>query len=200
MAVRMQHTGSSVWFVTFTCYKWKPLLSHTQLYDAVYKWFDQLYAKGAAVIGYVIMPNHVHVLLHLPTQSAALNTVIGNAKRFLAYEIINRLKAGQDERLLQELYDSVSKREREKGQRYRVFKESFDAKACLTDAFLKQKLDYIHHNPVRGKWKLSADFAQYQHSSAPFYFGTGGGAYEKITRAEDVGRIFLQGSSGKRLM
>ena len=30
-------------------------------------------------------------------------------------------------------------------------------------------LDYIHHNPVSGKWSLVNDFAEYEHSSASFY-------------------------------
>ena len=38
------------------------------------------------------MPNHVHALLYFPEMSKSLNTVIGNAKRFLAYEIIKQLE------------------------------------------------------------------------------------------------------------
>jgi hypothetical protein len=34
---------------------------------------------------------------------------------------------------------------------------------------IEQKLDYIHHNPVKGKWKLVDDFTDYHHSSAAFY-------------------------------
>ncbi len=33
----------------------------------------------------------------------------------------------------------------------------------------KEKLNYIHHNPVTGKWKLAKDFVSYEHSSASFY-------------------------------
>ncbi len=32
-----------------------------------------------------------------------------------------------------------------------------------------QKLDYIHYNPVSGKWQLAKDFVEYEHSSASFY-------------------------------
>ena len=34
---------------------------------------------------------------------------------------------------------------------------------------IEQKLDYIHHNPVKGKWNLSNDYTQYAYSSARFY-------------------------------
>lgn len=33
----------------------------------------------------------------------------------------------------------------------------------------KQKLDYIHFNPVSGKWHLSKDDISYYYSSARFY-------------------------------
>ena len=121
------HNGG-IYFITFTCYKWKPLLEITNSYDAVYKWFDYLAGKGCAIIGYVIMPNHLHALIHLPVGIKNLNTIIGNGKRFMAYEIIGRLEEQKEETLLQELYHGVKKRERKKGQRHRVFEESFDAK------------------------------------------------------------------------
>jgi hypothetical protein len=33
----------------------------------------------------------------------------------------------------------------------------------------RQKLDYIHFNPVSGKWKLAKDDLGYYYSSARFY-------------------------------
>ena len=32
-----------------------------------------------------------------------------------------------------------------------------------------QKFNYIHHNPVSGKWNLVSDYTDYEHSSASFY-------------------------------
>ena len=94
MPVRFQHDqqANSVYFVTFTCHKWRNLFSITNAYDAVYKWFDSLYENKHRVIGYVIMPNHVHALIYFPEMKKSLNTIIGNAKRFMAYEIIKRLE------------------------------------------------------------------------------------------------------------
>ena len=130
MPVRFQHDQltNSVYFITFTCYKWKQLFRIAQAYDAVYKWFDTLYEKKISVFSYVIMPNHVHVLLHFPTMPKSLNTIIGTAKRFMAYEIIKNLEKSKETLLLEELYNRVSKRERKKKQRHKVFEESFDAK------------------------------------------------------------------------
>ncbi len=35
--------------------------------------------------------------------------------------------------------------------------------------FAKQKIDYIHFNPVSGKWRLAKDYLDYHYSSARFY-------------------------------
>ena len=35
--IEQQH---GIFFITFTCYRWIPLIEMTQGYDLVYKWFD----------------------------------------------------------------------------------------------------------------------------------------------------------------
>ena len=92
-----------------------------------------------------------------------------HAKRFMAYEIIKRLEANKETGLLEELYESVKKNERKKGQRHKVFEDSFDAKQCYSTEFIVQKLDYIHKNPVSKKWQLVNDYTDYKHSSAAYY-------------------------------
>ncbi|MFN8287801.1 MAG: transposase [Chitinophagales bacterium] len=65
MSVKTSHGNDyNLWFVTFTCYQWKSLLALTDSYDLVYNWFIHLRQKNKAeIIAYVIMPNHVHVLI-----------------------------------------------------------------------------------------------------------------------------------------
>ncbi len=171
MSVKTQHhTEHSFWFITFTCFEWKPLFEITQSYDVVYKWFEHLKEKQLAdVISFVIMPNHFHAVLNLPQETKAINTIVSNGKRFMDYEIVKRLKGKDKLQLLGELEAAVSEREQKKGQKHKVFKDSFDGKALFTEKFLFQKIDYIHRNPVSGKWKLVNDYADYEHSSASFY-------------------------------
>ena len=83
------------------------------------------------------------------------------------------------------LHYGVSKRERKKGQIHKAFEESFDAKECYSKEFIYQTLNYIHHNPVSGKWQLVNDFIEYEHSSASFY-EQGIKKYERILHVNDV--------------
>ena len=87
----------------------------------------------------------------------------------MAYEIIPRLKKQGEFDLLNVLSGAVTEREKSKGQIHRVFEESFDAKPIYNQKFFVQKFNYIHHNPVSGKWNLVNDYTDYEHSSASFY-------------------------------
>ena len=82
----------------------------------------------------------------------------------MAYEIINRLEISKQTDLLNHLRSLLTIRESKKGQLHKVFKDSFDAKAIYSQKFLIQKINYIHHNPVSGKWMLVKDFIEYEHS------------------------------------
>ncbi len=158
-----------MYFCTFTCYKWLPLFDIVNGYDLVYNWFDQLKEDGHHTTAYVIMPNHIHTILYFPTAGFNLNKIISNAKRFMAYEMIRRLEESGNRLLLTKLSAAVSDRERKKGQLHKVFSSSFDAKGIYTEKFFIQKLNYIHLNPVRGKWRLVEDYTTYEHSSASYY-------------------------------
>lgn len=158
-----------MYFCTFTIYKWMRLFEQTNSYCIVYNWFNILKQKKIEVIGYVIMSNHVHCILYFPETGFSLSRILSNGKRFMAYEMANRLERANDTHTLQILEDGLTERERKKKQLHKVFTDSFDAKAIFSEKFLIQKLNYIHHNPISGKWRLAKDFVSYEHSSASFY-------------------------------
>jgi len=170
MSVKYAHSDIySMYYCTFTCYNWLPLIEITKSYDIVYTWFNILTVGNMHITAYVIMPNHIHCIIYFPEPGFKLNTIIGNGKRFMAYKIINRLEKNNQYDLLHKLSGAVRPNEKKKGQLHRVFKNSFDAKAIFSEKFLSQKINYIHHNPVSGKWMLAKDFVAYEHSSASFY-------------------------------
>ena len=169
--------NNGVYFITFTCYKWLSLFEKTNGYDLVYKWFDYLKSKGHYIVGYVIMPNHIHGLIGFSNSSTAINTIVGNGKRFMAYEIIKRLTEKKETKLLEELAIGVSMRDEKRGKLHEVFEDSFDWKECTSDKFIDQKLDYMHDNPCRGVWHLVESPADYKHSSAKFYLTGEQGIY-----------------------
>jgi REP element-mobilizing transposase RayT len=170
MAVgKIQPEKETIYFVTFTCWGWLSLFQKTSAYDLIYGWFDYQKRFNNQILGYVIMPNHLHFLIYLSKESPILNSLVGNGKRFLAYAIINRLEEMNEVSILKLLQKGVHWREQKKGRKHRVFIPSFDAKICRSKKFILQKLHYMHRNPVWGKWDLVEDWALYPHSSASQY-------------------------------
>ncbi len=150
MAVHRQVNSSGIYFITFTCFDWLPLIHNTNAYELVYRFFNVVNTRHE-LLAYVIMPNHVHFLLNYIDISQSLNTIIGNGKRFLAYQIVKRLKESCDTQMLRRLSHGVKGGESKNRKLHAVWRESFDVKECWTGIFIGQKLGYIHHNPVSGK-------------------------------------------------
>ena len=158
-----------IYFITITCFKWLPLFNIAGSYDAVYKWFQYLKVNNHFITGYVIMPNHLHVLIAFSNTGNNINKIIGNGKRFMAYDIVAKLREKENENILNQLAAGVNPSDRKRGKLHEVFEASFDIKECYSLEFIKQKLNYIHFNPCTGKWNLADIPESYVHSSVAFY-------------------------------
>jgi REP element-mobilizing transposase RayT len=180
MPVRRKITETNgVYFISFTCARWVPLFEITNGYDAVYSWFDYLKQQQHHVVGYVIMPSHVHTLIAFSETRMPINTIIGNGKRFMAYDLVTRLQRQGKPELLEQLASWVNTTQRRENKKHEVFEPSFDSKECRTIDFMKQKTEYIHMNPCKaGLVKFPED---YVHSSARYYYTGIQGVYPVIT-------------------
>jgi REP element-mobilizing transposase RayT len=174
MAVHSCVDRRGIYFITFTCFRWLPLIELSNGHDLIYKWFDWLAANKNHVLGYVIMPNHLHFIIQYAGMKQSLNTIIGSGKRFMAYEIVTRLKQKGEITVLRKMVNAVNPKDRQRNKEHEVWQKSFDVKECRTEKFLIQKLNYMHDNPVSGKWKLCEHAVDYRHSSFGFYCGKKG--------------------------
>ncbi|MGB3155452.1 MAG: hypothetical protein WBB06_12680, partial [Chitinophagaceae bacterium] len=161
------HEG--LYFITFTCFKWLRLIEQTNGYDLIYQWFDYLKTQNHRIAGFVIMPNHVHVIIDFSRTEKSINKIIGDGKRFMAYSIVQRLEEKNETALLDKLQKAVTAIGRNRGKKHELWEESFDWKYCETADFAYQKLVYMHNNPCTGRWKLAPDAMAYEHSSARYY-------------------------------
>lgn len=82
MSIKTKHTNLNVaYFVTFTCYKWLPLIEKSNAYNSFLKWFDYLNSIDIKPLGFVIMPNHFHGIFYIPEYSKRnINTIVANGK------------------------------------------------------------------------------------------------------------------------
>ena len=166
-----------IYFITITCYEWMPLIELADAYEAVYHQFDILKVEGHYVLGFVIMPNHVHALLGMRDKGKSINKRIGTLKRFFVFFLLQRLRESEKTDVLEELSRRVPATDRNRGKLHQVFEPSFDCKECFSEEMIIQKLDYMHENPCKGIWQLAESPVDYKHSSALFYITGEQGLY-----------------------
>ena len=122
------------------------------------------YQYSCKIIGYVIMPDHVHLLI-LPRDEKAVTDFMRDFKRFTSGRIARQAKVeGKIDWL--SIFESAGT-ETDRAE-YKVWQDSFWEQSIYTKHFLKQKLDYIHLNPVRAGIVESA--AEYPYSSHRNYY------------------------------
>jgi REP element-mobilizing transposase RayT len=177
-------------FITITCYKWFKLIEKANGYVAIYNWYNVLKQSGHYIIGYVIMPNHLHVLISFKPTGQSINTIVGNGKRFMAYDIVKGLKTNKENELLQLLSESIETVRKNNNKLHNVWEISFDWKYCYNEKLIVQKLNYMHNNPAKGKWQLAEDVTDYKHSSAKYYIKGEHSIYE-VTNYMELNDIDL---------
>ncbi len=126
------------------------------------------------IYGYVIMPNHVHLLLKISSNSPSLSVLIMNAKRFLAYAIVRYLREDNNKNLLAFFEANARKNQKAK---HRLFEDRFDSLIIQSEKFFLEKLNYIHNNPCSKYWGLADSPEKYKYSSATNYI-TGKGFFD----------------------
>ena len=135
--------SQGIYFITFTCARWIKLFQLTGSYDLVYNWFNYLNTQGHHIIGYTVMPHHVHAIIAFKNTGKNINTIVGNGKRFIAYELVERLKRAGFHDLLESLSSWVNSTDRSLNKKHEVFEPSFDWKECNDERLVEQKLSYI---------------------------------------------------------
>jgi hypothetical protein len=103
------------------------------------------------------------------------------------FSLMKRLIKAKREDVLDILTSHVTPEEQKRKKKHRVFQPSSDIKPCYTEKFVLQKLNYIHANPVTGKWNLAHTFVDYPHSSAMFYERNQPHPYIWVTYYGDAG-------------
>lgn len=157
----------NIYFITFTILGWNKIFIDDKYINLVYKWFDYMKDNyGNKIHGYVVMPNHLHCLIYITSKSPILPKLIQNAKRFLAYQIIDLLEQDDNKKLL--AFFKANART-QFGAKHKVFENNYDSLLIESEKFFIEKLDYIHNNPCQKKWQLVENSEDYKHSSASNY-------------------------------
>jgi len=154
-------------FITCTTVEWLPVFTRPKYLDTITASLNFCRQhKGLRLHAYVILDNHLHLIV----AADALSQVIRDFKRHTAKEILAVARQENKQWLLKqfEFFKGVHKGK----SQHQVWQEGVHPQAIITEDMLRQKLDYIHHNPVRlGLVDRPEDW---RYSSARNYLGQDG--------------------------
>jgi len=149
-------------YLTFSCYRQLPLLKNPKIADAfVARLAAERERLGFGLIAWVVMPEHVHLLVWPNVSVATMPRVLHGLKRPFAEGVITRWRG---------LNAKILERVTTPGGRVRFWQDGggYD-RNVFSDEELAEKIAYIHNNPVeRG---LVARPEDWTWSSARWYAG-----------------------------
>jgi REP element-mobilizing transposase RayT len=103
------------------------------------------YKQTFKLLGYVIMPDHVHLVIW-PFGESAVSDIMRDHKKFTATRIIRQAKVeGITEWIT--AFQRAGKETRRSNNK--VWQDSYWDENIYTERFLRQKLNYIHRNPLQ---------------------------------------------------
>ncbi len=153
---------NKIYFITSTITNWIPVFTSKEYFDIIILSLKFCQEKKNLIIhSYVILDNHFHLIC----SNEKISNVISSLKMFTAKEILSKLNFDKKTWLLNQL--SYWKKDYKTESEHQIWQEGFHPKEILDDQMMKQKIEYVHYNPVkRGFVRKSEDWI---YSSAHFY-------------------------------
>ena len=131
-------------FLTCTVVNWLPMFCSPPIVQIILDSWAFLQTQERLVIyAYVIMVNH----LHLIASAVDLSKEMASFKSFTARQIIDYLVEKDAHRVLGQL--AYHKKRHKKDREYQLWQEGSHPQLIQGEAMMRQKIEYIHDNPVK---------------------------------------------------
>ncbi len=158
-----------IYYLTFQIVDWIDIFTRQIYRDVVIESFKYaIEHKGMQVFAFVIMSNHIHIINQSVT--GKLSSTIGDIKKYTCKKILETIQDIPESRskwMLDrfQLHGGLNRRNKE----YQIWTQENHAVFLYSHKFIREKLDYLHQNPVRAGIVEKPE--DYLYSSARYYAG-----------------------------
>jgi REP element-mobilizing transposase RayT len=153
-------------FITLTVLHWIPVFTRPETVNILLDALKHLSKDGLNVYAYVILENHCHLVV----QSKSLDRDIARYKSYTAKKMIQYLSEKGVQQILEQL--AFYKKAHKNDRAYQFWQEGVHPELIQGDEMMRQKIEYIHNNPVKRGYVDNAEHWRY--SSARDYLGQQG--------------------------
>ncbi len=157
-----------MYFVTMATVGWVDIFTRTELKHII---IDSLrycqMEKGLVINAWCLMTSHLHMIIR--TDKDPLSGILRDFKKFTANKIIQTIDSIHESRRdwMLELFGEVADQLKRIGN-YKIWQDGNHPELLMTAKFTRQKLDYIHDNPVAEE--IVDEPEDYLYSSARDYY------------------------------
>ena len=151
-------------FLTCTVVGWLPVFTRPETVQVLLDSWQFLHDNNRlTLLGYVVLENHVHFI----ASAENLAKEVGDFKSYTARRLIDYLR----ERRVQTLLDGLEfhKVRHKTDREFQLWQEGSHPQIIESESMLRQKLEYIHLNPVKRGYV--ADPTHWRYSGARNYAG-----------------------------
>ncbi len=159
--------NDAAYFLTCTAVGWLPVFARPKAVEIVLdSWRFLQHHRRLTIYGYVVLENHVHLI----ASASDLAKEIGDFKSFTARQIIDSLRAAKEVSFLEQLRSHMLRHKSDR--EYQLWQEGSHPQQIGDEEMMRQKLEYIHLNPVKRGYV--DDPTHWRYSSARDYMGQKG--------------------------
>lgn len=150
MTFRPHSDPTHLYCLTATILGWRQILTKPACALIVLDSLDWHRRQGRwSLYAYVLMPNHLHAIVR-PGETQTISTVLQSFGSFTAHKILDLLRSVGRHELLAFF---ARRQERDVRKQHQIW-QPIQAKNVYSVAFLREKLEYTHNNPVAKHWRL----------------------------------------------
>jgi REP element-mobilizing transposase RayT len=134
---------SAPYFISCSVVNWIPVFSNPAIANIIFDSLSFLHKQQRLTLhAYVLMENHLHLIVSSPNFSNEMR----NFKFYTAGQCIKWYQERKRQWMLEQL--QRYKNRHKIGQKFQFWQEGFHPKLIQDEAMLRNKLEYIHNNPV----------------------------------------------------
>ena len=165
------HDQQGIYYMTFTVVGWIDVFTRPAYRDIVVESLKYCQEnKGLHLHAYVIMTNHLHLIVSVD-EGFGVSDFVRDCKKFIARNILNDIENNTQESrrdwMLHQFKYFASRHTR--NETYQLWIHDNHFVELSSPEFTQQKIAYIHENPVKAGWVYRAE--DYVYSSASNYAG-----------------------------
>ena len=169
---RLPYIAGELQFITSSVYRRTPVFRSERFCRCFVEALAEVRkASGFLLIGWVLMPDHFHLLLK-PERAEDTSRIMQRLKLRAAMQILKSLRENQDRSWCRKMLSRLKLPPTVHDEsHHRVWQRRFYPYGIYSEKKEREKLDYMHNNPVtRGLVSSPRDWSRLAGSSWRFYF------------------------------